>query len=97
MKTKLISIGLILLVIGCNTTQKDDRATSDMDEKSEISSESSMVYDPSEPIWSYDFNQQTEEFEVKKLRSVDRDALTGEILEKIINKFFLILEECLQQ
>ena len=86
MKTKLISLGLIFLTIGCNSLQKDDRKADDTDEKSEIDSESSVVYDPSEAIWSYDFNQQTEEFEVKKLRSVDNDALTGVILEKIINK-----------
>ena len=83
MKTKLISLGLILLIIGCNTAQQDDRATNDTAEKSEIGSESSVVYDPSEAIWRYDFNQQTEEFEGKQLRSVDRDVLTGETLEKI--------------
>lgn len=86
MKTKLISLGLILLIIGCNTTQQDDRATDDTDEKSEIGSESSVVYDSSEAIWRYDYNQQTEEFEVTQLRSVDKDTLTGKTLEKIINK-----------
>ncbi len=86
MKTKLISLGLILLIIGCNTKQQEDRATDDTNEKSEIGSESSVVYDPLEAIWGYDYNQQTEEFELKQLRPVDRDTLTGETLEKIINK-----------
>jgi hypothetical protein len=86
MKTKLILPGLILLIIGCTTTQHDDRATGDTDEKRENSSEHSVVYDPSTAIWSYDFNQQTEEFEAKQLRPVDRDTLTGEILEKILHK-----------
>lgn len=86
METKLISLGLILLIIACNAKQQDDSASSGEEEKSELSSESSEVYDPSEAIWRYDFNQQTEEFEVTQLRSVDRDALTGETLEKIINK-----------
>ncbi len=86
MKNKLIPLVLILLIIGCNTTQQDDRATGDLDEKSDIGSESSVVYDPSDALWRYDFNQQTEEFEVKQLRSVDRDTLTGETLERIINK-----------
>lgn len=86
MKTKLISLGLILLIIGCNTTQQKDKTTDDTDEKSEIRSESSSVYDPTEAIWGYDYNQQTEEFEVNQLRMVDTDALTGETLEKIVNK-----------
>ncbi len=86
MKTKLISFGLILIIIGCNTTQKDDRTTNDTSEISEIGSEISVDYEPSEAIWIYDYNQQTEESEVKQLRSVDRETLTGETLEKIINK-----------
>jgi len=86
MKTKLISIGLILMIIGCTTTQQDDRATDDADEKSATDSAGSAVYVPLEAIWRYDFNQQTEEFEVGQLRSVDRETLTGETLEIIINK-----------
>lgn len=94
MKTKQISLGLILLITGCSTAQQDDKTTADKGEMttadtleiSEISSESSVVYDPSDAIWRYDFNQQTEEFEVKQLRSFDRDTLTGQTLERIINK-----------
>lgn len=86
MKTKLIFFGLILLIIGCNKTQRDKRTTSDTNEISEIGSESSVDYEPIEAIWIYDYNQQTEESEVKQLRSVDRETLTGETLEKIINK-----------
>ncbi|MFO7670167.1 MAG: hypothetical protein R6W31_10950 [Bacteroidales bacterium] len=74
MKNILMLPGLVLLLIGCNRTQGDDKATGDT-EKS----------DPSEAIWIYDYNQQTEEFETKQLRSVDRDTLAGETLEKIIN------------
>lgn len=65
---------------------QDDRTISDADEKSEVNSESSVVYEPLEAIWGFDYNQQTDEYEVKQLRSVDRDALTGETIEKIINK-----------
>ena len=86
MKTTLISLGIILLITACKTTPKDERVTGDTDEKIEIGSESSVVYDSSEAIWRYEYNQQTEEFEVKQLRSVDRGTLTGETLEKIINK-----------
>jgi hypothetical protein len=48
-----------------------------------------VAHDPLAAIWGYEYNQQTEEFELKQLRSVDRDSLTGETLEKIINKSFL--------
>jgi hypothetical protein len=86
MKTKLILIGLILMVIGCETKQQDDKAARDTEEKSEVASESSALNDTLEAIWGYEFNEQTSEFEVKQLRSVDTDALSGETLEKIINK-----------
>ncbi len=86
MKTKLIFLGLILLIIGCNTTKPEERTTNDSNEISESGSESSVDYEPSEAIWIYDYNQQTGESEVKQLRSVDRETLTGETLEKIINK-----------
>lgn len=86
MKTILTSLGLLLLIISCNTAQKDDKATSETDEKSENDSESSVVYDPSEAIWGYEYNPHTKELELKQLRSVDRNALTGDSLEKIINK-----------
>jgi hypothetical protein len=85
MKTKLFLPSLMLLIIGCNTAQQDDRATDDTKEKSEIASESSVVYDSSEEIWQQEYNQQTEEFELKQIRPVDNDTLTGEALEKIIN------------
>ena len=86
MRTKLISLGLILLLIGCKTRQRDDSIKIDTIEKGKNSSESSVVYQPAGAIWVYDYNQLSEEFEIKQLRVVDKDTLTGEILEKIINK-----------
>ncbi len=86
MKAKLILIGLILMIVSCNPTQREDRVTDDTTEKSEIGTESSVVYDPLGAIWSYDYNQETEEFKAIQLRPFDRDTLSGETLEKIINK-----------
>ncbi len=85
MKTKLFSLGLLILIISCNTQQNEDKATLDTDGKSEIESESSVVYNSSDAIWGYEQNEQTKEYELKQLRSVDRNTLTGESLEKIIN------------
>lgn len=86
MKTTLISLGLVFLIISCTRRQQDNRATDDTDEKMEFGSESSAVYDPTEVIWIYDYNQQTEEYEATQLRPVDKETLTGETLEQIINK-----------
>ncbi|MCC5908567.1 MAG: hypothetical protein JJU13_20280 [Balneolaceae bacterium] len=86
MKIKAISLGLILLVVGCNSEQQDVTETDDAIENNESDSVSSVIYDPSEAIWSYEQNQQTRELEVKQIRPVDRDTLTGETLEKIINR-----------
>jgi hypothetical protein len=86
MKNKLISFVLILLIISCNPTRKEDRETGYAKEKSAIDTGSSVIYDSLGAIWKYGYNQQTEELEMTQLRPVDRDALTGDILEEIINK-----------
>jgi hypothetical protein len=86
MKTKLISLGLIFLAIGCTTRQQGNRAPDDLDDKSVVRTESSVAHESLEAIWKYDFNQQTEAYEVTQLRSVDKETLTGETIEKIINK-----------
>lgn len=86
MKTKLILPGLSLLIIGCNISQQDNKETDVRDEKNEIVADSSEVYDSLEAIWSYVNNPQTNTFELRQVRAVDRNTLTGETVEKIINK-----------
>lgn len=86
MKNFLVSFGMLLLVMGCAPTQHDDKTGAVTEEKPEIISESSVVYDPSGAIWNYDYNLLTNEFEIKQLRVVDNDTLTGEMLEKILNQ-----------
>ncbi|MFZ6664909.1 hypothetical protein [Peijinzhouia sedimentorum] len=86
MKTKLISIALIFFVISCNALQEDTKVDSEKDEEITINPDSIVVEESLEAIWKYDFNEQTEEFEVKQLRSIESDAMSGEILEEIINK-----------
>ena len=73
-------------MVSCNLPRQEDKGISDKEEISVADTLSSVVYDPSGAIWSYDFDQQAGEFEVKQLRPVDRDTLTGEALEKILNK-----------
>ena len=86
MKTSLISLTILLVIFSCNTEQSGNNDNDDSVDLSEIESESSVVYDTSEAIWGFVLNQETEEFELKQLRSVDRNKLTGESIEKIINK-----------
>lgn len=86
MKTKAISFGLILLISGCNLVQRDNSATDEKHVESKKDPASPVVSDASGALWSFDFNQQTEKFEVQQLRPVDSDTLTGETLAKIINK-----------
>lgn len=86
MRNKLILFGMILLIFGCNTAQRDDRTTDDEILEPVVDSESSVVNESLEAIWAYDYNTESEEFEVKQMRSVDKETLTGETVEKIINK-----------
>jgi hypothetical protein len=86
MKNKLISLGLILLFIACNAKQQEDTTPSNSNEITELNSESSADEESLEPIWIYDYNQETQESEAKQLRTVDGETITGETLEKIINK-----------
>lgn len=85
MNTKLISLSLLFLIISCNTEKDVDDVTSEPDLDSENNSQSSVVYDPSDAIWGYEYNEETEVFELKQLRSIDSNILSGESLEKIIN------------
>lgn len=82
MKGMLFSIGLISLILGCSTAEKETKSTTIAEQ------EISIDYDSLAAIWIYDFNQETEEFEIKQLRTVDSNTLSGEMLEKIINKMY---------
>jgi hypothetical protein len=86
MRNKLILIGIILLTFGCNMASRDNNMKDDEILEPKVDSESSVVFDSLEAIWAYDYNTQSEEFEMKQMRSVDKETLTGETLEKIINK-----------
>lgn len=86
MKIKLISIGLIFIMSGCNPTKMEDIVKGDTVGKSRIETGSPVVHGSSSAIWRYDYDQQTDKFEVIQLRPVDVDTLTGGTLEKIINK-----------
>lgn len=75
----------MLLIIGCNSPQQEGSAKIDVDKSYGIGSDTAVVNESMEAIWRYDYNQQTKEFELTQLRSVDKNTLTGETVEKIVN------------
>jgi hypothetical protein len=79
----LILSALIIIVAACQTAHRDDRDSKD--ETEEAVSESSVVYKSSEAIWAYDYNSETEEFEIKQMHPVDQDTLTAQAVVNIVN------------
>jgi hypothetical protein len=86
MKLKFLFIGMIVLMFSCSTKSREDKTSDEAEEKTEVSSTNSVVYDPSEAIWQHNYNSQTEEFVLEQVRQVDNDTLTGQKIEKIINR-----------
>lgn len=86
MRIILFSLISILIITGCNSKQREDDSSLDSFEKFEKVKENSMLYEPASAIWQYNFNQQTEKFEIVQSRPFNSDTLTGKTLEKIINQ-----------
>jgi len=84
MKTKII-VFLLILAAGCNSPTDEDNHSINQKEN-DIGIEDSASSISFEPVWVYEYNKHTEEFELKKIRSLDNHALSGEILEKIVNQ-----------
>ena len=88
MKKTIFIIGFILIIIGC-TDSKQVKPALDETAKDTVladSNESSYVFNKSEAIWGFVTDSVTGNEELTQLRPVEKDVLTGEIMEKIINK-----------
>jgi hypothetical protein len=88
MKKSTFIFAFILFVIGCTNTKQ---AKPDLDESSNEaviteSNESSFVYNESEAIWGFVIDTLTGDEKLTQLKPVEKEALTGETMEKIINK-----------
>ncbi len=81
MKHKWMLVFVVSLLWACGTSHREDNATEDAD----AYAEGSVVYKPADAIWAYDYNQEMQDFEVRQLRPVDQDTLTGKAVEEIIN------------
>jgi hypothetical protein len=87
MKNKIISLALFLVIISCNPSPRNNSTLEKTnDEKVTVQPESSVGSDLTVALYSYTFNEELETYEINRLRPFDNDTLTGEGLEKIINK-----------
>ena len=88
MNKTIFILGFILIIIGC-TDKKQAKPALDETEKETVmaeSNESTFVYNESEAIWGIVIDTLTGNEELKQLKPVEKDALTGEMMEKIVNK-----------
>jgi len=86
MKILLILCCSIFLINACNTSQQKDILTNETESEVETAIDSSEVEPSLEAIWEYHYNQQSNEFELKQLRTVNGENLTAETVETILNK-----------
>ncbi len=88
MKKAIFITGFVLIILGCSNTKQAKPAVDEPSNETVMagSNESSFVYNESEAIWGIVIDTLTGEEELKQLKPVDKEALTGEMMEKIINK-----------
>jgi hypothetical protein len=87
MKKNILSMAMLLVIVGCNPFSRDN-STSEKTNEEEVAvkPESSFESDPTIALYSYTFDQEQETYQINQLRPFDKDTLTGEGLESIINK-----------
>ena len=83
MKTTLILCCSIFLLNGCNSPKQGNDIANKLEVESEIDQATSEI--TLQSIREYKFNEQINEFELKQLRKVNEELLSGEMVEKIIN------------
>jgi hypothetical protein len=88
MKKAIFILGFILVIFGCTDTKKAKPALNETEKDTVMAdrNESSFVYNESEAIWGFVSDTLTGNEELTQLRPVEKDALTGAMMEKIINK-----------
>jgi len=88
MKKAILILGFILIIIGCIDKKKDKPALNEAAKDTVLanSNESSSVYNESEAIWGIIIDTLTGDEELKQLKPVEKEVLTGEMMEKIVNK-----------
>lgn len=88
MNRKILILGFILIIVGCAEKRQTKPAVEDNAKETVLNNsfESSFVYNESEAIWGIVIDTLTGDEELKQLKPVEKEGLTGEMIEKIINK-----------
>ncbi|KAF0238873.1 MAG: hypothetical protein FD181_596 [Prolixibacteraceae bacterium] len=86
-KTNLI-LGFILITFGCTDTKQAKPVLDEAVKSTDMAAgyESSFVYNETEAIWGFITDTATGNEELTQLKPVEKDVLTGELMEEIINK-----------
>ena len=88
MKKTIFITGFILIILGCTDTKQAKPALDEAAKETVMddSNESSFVYNESEAIWGFVIDTVTGDEKLTQLKPVEKEVLTGEMIEKIINK-----------
>jgi len=88
MKKTTFILGFILVILGCNNKKQAKPVLDETEKNMDVmdSAETSVVFNQSEAIWGFVIDTLTGNEELTQLRPVEKNALTGEMMEKIINK-----------
>jgi hypothetical protein len=88
MKKAIFITGFILIILGCTDTKQAKPALDEAAKETVMadSNESSFVYNESEAIWGIVIDTLTGDEKLTQLKPVEKEVLTGEMIEKIINK-----------
>ena len=88
MNKTIFILAFILIIIGCTDTKQTKPVLDETAEETVLteSFENSFVYHESEAIWGIVIDTITGNEELKQLKPVEKEVLTGEMMEKIINK-----------
>lgn len=92
MRTTTLIIGLTLLTVGCNTSTQDnkdvphpDTVSTDLIKKESGKQENTFSYNPAGALWEYQFDTILKDFKLVKLRQYNKDTLTIQRVENIVN------------
>jgi len=88
MKKTIFILWLFLIIIGCSETKQAKPVLVETLKETVIeeSYENSFVYNESEAIWGIVIDTLTGDEELTQLKPVEKEVLTGEMIEKIVNK-----------
>ena len=86
-------MGLLFLTLGCNNSTQEksdiehsDSSSSVINPNLDIKLENSLVYIPTDALWAFQLDTILNDFKPVKLRQFNKDTLTVQRIETIVNK-----------